>query len=204
MNQHKPATVILTGGIASGKTAVSDLFAQLGVSVVDTDLIAREVVMPGHIGLKRIVSRFSENILHTDGTLDRAALKNLIFSDKQAKNDLESITHPLIRTRVMQMLDNCSARYSILVVPLYIETGKHYNADHIIVVDVPVETQLKRLLLREHIDKELALQIINQQTSREERLAVADDVITNSGSFEQLEQQVHIIHKKLLQIFPQH
>lgn len=185
------AIIVLTGGIASGKTAVSTLFEHAGIAVIDTDITAREVVAVGSEGLQQIQAHFGNTIIQTNGQLNRKALKDIVFNDEKQKRQLEAILHPLIRVRVQQQIDALQQHcFIILVVPLYIESGQHYKADKVLVVDVPVEMQLERLLLRDGVDVELANKIIQSQASREQRLEIADDVIQNKQGMENLEKKV--------------
>jgi len=186
-----PLVVILTGGIASGKTAVSDRFARRGVPVIDTDLIAREVVAPGEPALAAIAAVFGADVIGPDGQLDRRRVRATIFSDPDKKHQLEALLHPLIRQRVAQSITAVTAPYCVLVVPLLAETGFYADARHrVLVVDVDEPTQLERVMARDHIDQAQAQAILNAQASRQQRLALADDVITNNGALEELDPAV--------------
>lgn len=182
--------VALTGGIASGKTAVSDAFAALGAAVIDTDLIARQVVEPGSLGLAAVVDTFGPSICADDGRLDRAELRRLIFSDPAARQRLEAILHPRIAAEAARQLNTASAAYSILVVPLLVESGLFKDADRVLVVDVPESLQLERLMRRDGSDRAQAEAALAAQATRQQRLARADDVIDNSASLEQLRSRV--------------
>lgn len=175
----------LTGGIASGKTLVSDRFATLGAPTVDADLLAREVVAPGTPGLADILERFGDSVVQPDGTLDRPALREIVFSDKASRAALDGMLHPRIRAlseqRIAQALQS-GADYVVYAVPLLVETDQASRFDRIVVVDVPVEVQIERLVQRDGVDATRAQQIIASQATREQRLAVANDVIDNSGS----------------------
>lgn len=200
-NENTPLRIGLTGGIASGKSAVADLFAALGVVVIDTDVIAREVVESGTKGLEAIRAAFGDEILNSDGTLDRAALRSLAFADNHNREKLETILHPLIRAETLSRSEaHVDTPYQILVVPLLLESGFAELVDRILVVDCPVETQIERLIARDGSSRETATAIINAQISREERLAVADDVILNDGSPEALNPAVATLHRKYLQL----
>jgi len=182
--------VALTGGIASGKTAVSDAFAALGVPVIDTDLIAREVVAPGSPGLAEVVAAFGASIRAPDGSLDRAALRQIIFTNAGARARLEAILHPRIATEARRRLQTVQHPYCILVVPLLVESGLFEDADRILVVDVPEALQIQRLMRRDRADRDQAEAALSAQISREQRLARADDVIDNSASLVELQASV--------------
>lgn len=183
--------VALTGGIAAGKTAVSDCLATLGAIIIDTDVIAREVVEPGQPGLDRIVESFGPEMLDSEGRLNRRAMRETVFADNSKRKHLENILHPLIVNRVRERIGaNRDARLIVLVVPLLVESGLFGDVDKVIVVDVPESIQIERLLQRDGVDIDQARQMLAAQATRQERLAVADYVIDNSGSFDALEQQV--------------
>lgn len=182
--------VALTGGIASGKTAVSDAFAALGVPVIDTDLIAREVVAPGTPGLAAVVDEFGSSIRGSDGSLDRAALRQLIFADPDARTRLETLLHPRIAAAARRKLDAVTEPYCILVVPLLVESGLFEDADQVLVVDVPESVQLERLMRRDGVDRHQAKAALSAQASRQLRLARADQVIDNRGSLDELRAEV--------------
>jgi len=193
-----PRILVLTGGIASGKTAVSDRLAASGIRVIDTDVIARDVVAPGSPGLTRILKVFGEDMLQANGALDRKALRQRIFDSESARHQLNSITHPLIEEEVRAAIDAAYGENAVvLVVPLLIESGLFEDADEVIVVDVPEQIQIERLMRRDGIDAEQAERILNAQASRQERLARADRVIDNSGSLRDLEAQVDRLIEQL-------
>ena len=189
-------TVVLTGGIASGKTAVSDGFRRLGVPVVDTDVIARQLVEPGQPALARIAEIFGHGILDSTGELDRKKMREAIFSDHEKKAQLEQVLHPLIGEEVLRRLEQLSASYCVLVVPLYAESGSYRWVDRVLLVDVSEEQQIRRVMLRDDISKEQAEAILDAQASRAERAALADDVIDNSGTLEDLEDRIDALHRK--------
>lgn len=196
----RPPLVALTGGVASGKTAVSDRLAELGAAVIDTDLIAREVVEPGQPALEAIAERFGTKLIGEDGSLDRRALRDIVFNDDQARRRLEGILHPRIEARVRELIDaSLDAPYILLVVPLLIETGLFGDADRIVVVDTPEAAQIERLTRRDGINEQQARNMLKAQASREQRLAKADHVIDNSGSLDRLHQQIDALHRQLLQ-----
>ncbi|MEX0429977.1 dephospho-CoA kinase [Spiribacter insolitus] len=193
----RPALVVgLTGGIASGKTAVSNRFAALGVPVIDTDELAREVVAPGSDGLAAVRERFGAQVIDARGELDRRALRERIFKDETARRDLEAITHPRIRARVALRLGEVDAPYAIVVVPLLVEAGWADSYDRILVVDAEPSRQRQRLMARDDVDRAQADQALASQTQRERRLALADDVIVNDGTPEALDARVETLHQK--------
>ncbi|MFA1263114.1 dephospho-CoA kinase [Xanthomonas axonopodis pv. fascicularis] len=172
----------LTGGIASGKSALSAEFEKLGVPVIDADVIARQVVAPGPI-LDAIAERFGQDILLPDGTLDRQALRRIVFADATQRHALEAITHPAIRAELQRAALAAEGPYAIVAIPLLAEAGgrKAYPwLDRILVVDVPIEVQRARLVQRDNATSTLAIQMISAQASREQRLALADDVLINN------------------------
>jgi len=186
----------LTGGIASGKTTVADLLGELGANVVDTDEIARQVVMPGQAGLVAIVNAFGADILDGTGALDRAQMRKRVFADPQARRRLEGILHPLIREEMWRRVENSSNPVQILVIPLLVESGLAALVDRVLVVDCPRQLQLQRLLTRDGETVEQAERILAAQASREARLAAADDVIDNSGSLTQLQQATSDMYQR--------
>ena len=196
--EKKPLIVALTGGIAGGKTAVSDAFGALGVPVVDTDLIARSVVEPGSPGLRQVVAAFGDGVLDADGGLDRASLRQMIFTDAQARERLEGILHPLIAQAARAELDQVTAPYAILVVPLLVESGLFKDADRVLVVDVPERVQIERLMQRDGVTEASARQSLQAQASREQRLEKADDVLENTGTLTQLQASVSELHRQYL------
>ena len=194
--QTRPFVVILTGGIASGKTAVSDRFARLGVPVIDTDVIAKELVQPGQEALNEIVSQFGEGILDESGYLDRGRMRERVFSEPAQKQRLEAILHPAIGQQVSERINALDADYCILVVPLLVESGNYRWADRVLVVDVDEQTQVNRVMARDSSTRKQAEAILKAQASRDQRLAVADDVILNQGSLEELDQAVLELHQR--------
>ncbi len=181
-----PLIVGLTGGIASGKTAVADLFAALGVPVLDTDQIARDVVAPGSVGLARVVERFGAGVLDESGALDRAALRARVFADQNDRRDLEGILHPLVIETLSHRAAAAGGPYQIHVVPLLVETGLTERMDRVLVVDCDPAVQLERLLRRDGGDRGQAERILAAQASREQRLAAAHDVIANQSTLADL------------------
>ncbi|HDL8283982.1 TPA: dephospho-CoA kinase [Yersinia enterocolitica] len=192
--------VALTGGIGSGKSTVANAFANLGVPLVDADIIARQVVEPGTRALMAIASRYGENILHTDGTLNRAALREKIFSEPQEKAWLNSLLHPLIQQETQSQLANIDEPYVLWVVPLLVENGLHRRANRVLVVDVAPEIQLARTMARDGITRQQAEDILASQVSRQQRLACADDIIDNSGDPIVIAPQVTLLHQQYLKL----
>ncbi len=188
----------LTGGIGSGKSTVSNIFSSLGVPVIDSDQIAREVVQPGEPGLERIVKRFGNEILNTDGTLNRHQLRGLIFDDTDARSDLEHILHPLIRRRSDQQLAGLNTPYAILSIPLLIENGLTTIVDRVLVVDCPEQIQIERICKRDGVTPDMARSILAAQCSRNQRLEAADDIIDNNQPIETLRDRIESLHHKYL------
>ena len=180
----------LTGGIASGKTAVANVFSGLGAGVIDTDHLAREVVAPGEPGLGAVREAFGSRVISNSGKLDRRALRTLVFANPEDRRRLEAILHPLIRGRASEKLDQLDAPYALVVVPLLFETGFETLVDRVAVVDCPRDVQLERLRERDGIDKAEAEAMLSAQANRETRLARADDVIDNSGDWERTRERV--------------
>ncbi len=196
---HRPLRIGLTGGIGSGKSAAADEFARLGVDVIDTDLIARELVEPGQPAFAEIVSLFGDGILDQQQRLNRDKLRQLVFSDPILRGKLESILHPRIRQLAVDRAAKASSPYCVLVIPLLVETGNDYPVDRILVIDTPVELQRKRVGLRDNVSDSDIDNILAAQASREQRLAVADDKITNDGSLASLYSQVQRLHHRYLE-----
>ena len=186
----KPLIVGLTGGIGSGKTAVSDAFERLGTPVIDTDQIARLLVVQGMPALDEIVRIFGQSCLHDDGTLDRAALRNVVFADESARKCLEAILHPRIRACVRKRIAALDSAYCVVVIPLLVESGMTDMVDRVLVVDVAPETQVRRVMARDSITKTLARGILAAQADRASRLEAADDVIDNDGDIEHIARAV--------------
>jgi dephospho-CoA kinase len=190
-----PLLVALTGGIASGKTAVAELFAAKGVPVFDTDQIARDVVAPGTPGLAAIVAEFGAEVLDANGSLDRARMRTLVFADPAKRKRLEAITHPAIRAELARRSKEADGLYQIHVIPLLVESGRADAYDRVLVVDAPEDEQLRRLRQRDGTDESTARNILAAQASRAARLSVADDVIVNTGTLEDLRRCVDTLHE---------
>lgn len=182
--------VALTGGIASGKSSVARLFSERSVPVIDTDVVAREVVEPGQPALQQIAETFGDGVIASDGSLDRKALRHLVFAVDSARQRLEAILHPLIREETVRQARAAGGDYQIIVVPLLTGSPLKLFVNRILVVDCDEETQIQRLMERDAEDEEQARRILKAQSSREERLAIADDVIENDGSLDDLDAKV--------------
>lgn len=196
----RPLRVGLTGGIASGKSTVAALFAARGVPVVDADRLARDVVRPGTEGLARVVEHFGETVLTAEGTLDRAELGRRVFADADARHALESIIHPLVREGINTHVRNMAAPYVLVVVPLLVESGMDRDMDRIVVIDTDEERQRERLRQRDHLSDEEAGRRIAAQSSRAERLRVADAVVRNEGPHDLLPPRIGQLHARYLAI----
>jgi dephospho-CoA kinase len=190
----------LTGGIASGKTAVSDLFARLGVPIIDADVISHQMVAKGQPALTEIVQTFGAEVLQSDGNLNRIALRQRIFAEVESRKKLEVILHPKIYTEIIHQVNQLNAVYCIISVPLLLETKQQHQVDRIVVVDSPTELQYQRLQQRNGLAPRQIEQILRAQLSREIRLASADDIIDNSKDFNALTQQVHKLHEFYLSL----
>ncbi len=184
----------LTGGIASGKSTVANLFAELGVPIVDTDLLSREVVAPGSPLLREITDHFGEQIRSGDGSLNRQELRKRIFSDPKERQWLETQLHPAIRQLTDARSEAATGPYVIVAIPLLVETGGAARFDRVLVVDCDPDLQLARLMARDGTGREEALRMLAAQAPRSERLAVADDVIHNDGALASLRDQVAKLH----------
>ena len=200
METKRPLWIGLTGGIASGKSAVASEFARLGVPVIDLDVLARALVEPGQPALADIVTRFGKGILAPDGTLDRRQLRERIFNHPADKQALEAILHPAIRAEQQKLASQLGGPYQIHVVPLLIENQSQGLYDRILVVDCSRATQLARLVKRDGITPELAEQILAAQAGRDERMKIADDVLDNNGSVTELPEKIALLHRHYLQL----
>ena len=190
----------LTGGIASGKSTATKFFADLGVPIIDTDQVARDVVEPGQPPLERLVERFGNSILTPDGHLDRPALRNIVFSDPKARADLEALTHPAIGAAVEARSAIAGGPYQILVLPLLVEKSLGSQLDRVLVVDCDEELQIKRLEARDGSTLAQAQAILNAQASRSARLKAAHDVIKNDGDISAVRDQVAELHARYLEL----
>lgn len=193
-------TVGLTGGIASGKSTVAKLFAAHGVTIIDADVIAREVILPGENAYDAIIAYFGHNMVGADKHIDRTQLRQIVFSNPEKRLWLEKLLHPLIRARMIACSLEANTPYCIHVIPLLIETLPHPEINRILVVDVRVETQIKRLEERDQLDKMMIDKMLQAQISREKRLAHADDVLANEGNLSALANLVGKLHEKYLRL----
>jgi dephospho-CoA kinase len=200
MTANPPFRVALTGGIASGKSTVADMFAALGVPVIDTDLIAREVVEPGRPALREVVAAFGPGVLGADGRLDRRRLREIVFSDAAARRRLEAILHPAIRADMEEQSRRAGGPYQMLVIPLLAEGGRRDHVDRVLLVDVPESVQVERLMRRDGVTSSQALASLGAQATREARRAIADDVVENTGPVEALRERVAVLHREYLQL----
>ena len=188
----------ITGGIGSGKSAVTDHLEMLGITVVDADKVARVVVEPGTSGLAAIAQHFGKDILFANGGLDRAALRKIVFDNPDERRVLEGITHPRIRDEITRQLSEASSPYVVLSSPLLLESGQNTLADYVVVVDVPEDVQLKRTMARDDNSEALVKQIMAAQLDRQTRLSRADASIMNDTSLEELYERVEALHEDLL------
>jgi dephospho-CoA kinase len=199
------AIIVITGGVASGKSTVARLFRELGVEVIDSDQLARELVEPGQSALAAIVDTFGADMVDADGRLDRRRMRELIFSDEQQKQALESILHPqimqLAKQRCTQALAASNMPYVLLEVPLYADIEPWPWVERVLLVDCSEQTQLLRLQARDHVDASQAGRMLDAQSSRAERLNIADDVILNEHDLQQLHQAVALQHQDYLRRF---
>ncbi|MEC8746294.1 MAG: dephospho-CoA kinase [Pseudomonadota bacterium] len=188
----------ITGGIGSGKSAVTDHLETLGITVVDADKVARVVVEPGTPGLTAIAEHFGTDILLADGGLDRAALRKIVFDNPDERKVLEGITHPRIRDEIARQLSEANSPYVVLSSPLLLESGQNTFAHYVVVVDVSEEVQLTRTMARDDNSEALVKQIMAAQLDRQTRLSRADTSIPNDGSLETLNERVEKLHEDLL------
>lgn len=188
----------LTGGIGSGKTTVSDLFAEKGITVVDADIAARTVVAPNTPALKEISDYFGNDILQSDGTLNRARLRQIVFSNPEKKHWLESLLHPLIGQQINKELESATSPFVLFVSPLLVESGQDAICQRVLVVDIPEHLQLDRVSLRDNNTHDEVKAIINTQTSRDIRNAKADHIIVNDSDLAALEKKVDQLYQLYL------
>jgi dephospho-CoA kinase len=193
----RPLRIGLTGGIASGKSTVANLFADLGIPVIDTDVIAREVVAKGAPALAEIRDAFGDSVFSDDGSLDRQAMRKLVFADAGKRQQLEGILHPRIREAAVVQARAVTAPYMVIVVPLLVESQ---FMDRVLVVDCSEDVQLSRLMMRDAENEEQARSMIAAQSGREERLAIADDVVFNDAGLDETRTRVEALHKEYLEL----
>jgi len=190
----------LTGGIASGKSTVARMFAELGVEVIDTDEIAHQLVAPGSRALAAVIEAFGRNVLTEDGALDRPQMRRIVFADSGKRRRLETILHPLIRQAALARAAASDASYVMLVVPLLFETGFDQLVNHTLAIDCPEALQIERLVDRDNVSTEEAQAMIASQLNREERRVAADDVIDSSGSLATIRGRVSELHEQYLDL----
>jgi dephospho-CoA kinase len=190
----------LTGGIASGKSTVAHRFTELGVPVIDADESSRYVVAAGQPGLAKITKRFGTGILTAGGELDRRALRTVVFADSALRRELEAILHPLIRADMERRASTAVGPYLVLAIPLLVEGGPNDRIDRTLVVDLPEEVQLERVVARDGGTLEQACAILAAQTSRASRIKAADDVLLNVGTVSELRLAVDRLHERYLQL----
>ncbi len=193
--------VALTGGIGSGKSTVAKIFRDLGVTTIDTDQLARDVVMPGQPALEKIVEHFGNEMLNQHGELDRERMREYIFQHPEDKKVLENITHPAIFMAMQKALQEATSQYVILEIPLLAESGGQRGlAQRVLLVDVTEDQQIQRTMSRDGVDRPSVEAILKAQSTREARQSLADDVIVNDKDFKHLEAQVKQLHKRYLQL----
>jgi dephospho-CoA kinase len=190
----------LTGGIGSGKSEAARCFAELGAPVIDTDVIARELVEPGQPALAEIAAAFGESVLDTAGRLDRGKLRQQVFSDPEKRSTLEGILHPRIRARTETLAGQANAPYCIIVIPLLVETAGDYALDRVLVIDSPAELQYQRVALRDGLSDREIKAILDVQANRQQRLQAADDIVLNDGSVDELRTKIEALHRFYLGI----
>lgn len=190
----------LTGGIGSGKSTVATLFSALGAPIIDADDLARQVTAPGTTPLQTIANHFGPSILKTDGSLDRPQLADIVFNNASERRWLEQLLHPLIQKEILRRIININAPYCIVVIPLLAETKNIHFLDRVIVVDAPEELQIKRVQARNQLSLPQIKAILQSQTTREERLKIADDILQNETSLEALTNAVRVLHEKYLNL----
>jgi len=193
-------TVVLTGGIASGKSTASAIFEQLGIQVIDADVVSRELVEPGQPALQRITEHFGSDLLDAHGRLDRARLRERVFNDPPQRRALENILHPLIHQRMLELAAAADSPYVVMVVPLLLESEQDYPHDRVLLIDVPEQLQVQRVQARDHCSAQQARQILSAQTSREQRRAHADDIVVNDGDTAQLQAAIKKLHHRYLSL----
>jgi dephospho-CoA kinase len=196
----KTLRIGLTGGIASGKSTVAELFAGLGARIIDTDVIAREVVQPGMPALLQIRHEFGDRVFDDKGGLDRAAMRHLVFNDNDARERLESILHPIIQAETLRQAKTAGGDYQVIVVPLLVKSPLVHFLDRVLTVDCDEETQIRRLMARDAESEGQARRMLAAQSSRRERLAIADDVVRNDGDLSATLEQVQNLHRKYLDL----
>lgn len=190
----------LTGGIGSGKSAASQVFESFDIHVVDADIVARRIVEPGTEALLAITDHFGQTVISNDGTLNRAELRQIIFSSEKEKAWLENLLHPTIRSEIQRQLKSATSEYAILVSPLLFETDQHKLVSRTLLIDLPVHMQLERASTRDKNSREQIQKIIDTQLSRDVKLRLTDDIIENDSDLESLKQRIEAQHQKYLEL----
>ena len=185
----------LTGGIGSGKTAVSDMFAAKGITIVDADVVSRIVVEPGTEALQQIEAHFGKEVITAEGNLNRPALRQIVFQSPDERKWLEGLLHPLIAQEILRQLQASQSAYTMLVSPLLLEAGQYQMVNRILVVDAPEQAQIDRTIVRDDTNEQGVKAIINAQMTREERCGKADDIILNDKDLEHLQSEVDKMHE---------
>ena len=193
----------LTGGIGSGKSVVAQSFAELGVPVVDADVITRELVKPGKPALEAIKAQLGSQFISADGSLDRAQLREHVFVSTTARKTLEAILHPLVHNAIEEETGKLKSPYCIIVIPLLIEAGQQSLVDRILVVDAPEKTCIERVVSRDHTTADAVKRILSTQLDRKARLSYGDDVVTNEGDLDSVADQVSRLHQRYLALATQ-
>lgn len=201
---NRPLVIGVTGGIGSGKSTVCALFAELGVPFIDTDEVAREVVLPGSDGLAAVVAEFGSGVLQPDGQLDRAALRQIVFADPTLRRKLEGLLHPRIRARVRARIDALDAPYCLVGIPLLADRASQGYLDRVLVVECPEELQITRVMARDNLKREEVVTIMATQPSRTQRLSLADEIIENVGDLPAIRGEVGRLHRHYLEIARSH
>ncbi len=194
----RPLVIGVTGGIGSGKSTICAEFLRYGIPEIDTDQIAREVVVPGNPGLAAVVAAFGREVLTPEGYLDRAALRRIVFADPARRAELEAILHPRIRARVQELIAEVTTPYCLLGIPLLVEHGNKQQLDRVLVVDCPAETQIARVTARDKLTESEVAAIMRTQATRQERLNRADDVVMNDSDLATIQAQVKTLHLRYL------
>ena len=202
MKTISPPIIGLAGGIGSGKSTITKYFNNIGIQSVDADDVARLVVQPNTHCLKMIQQRYSDEILLEDGTLNRSALRKIIFDQPEEKTWLEQLTYPVIRDEIQKQLSQISSKYALLVHPLMFETKQNFICKLVIAIDVPADKQLQRVINRDKIDKESAEKIMATQLSNKDRIERADLILENAGDITKMNAKVLKLHKKILELLP--
>lgn len=200
MSAHKPFVVGVTGGIGSGKTTICREFEKLGAPVIDTDQVARDVVAPGSPGLAAVVDAFGAEVLTADGQLDRRRVRQLVFATPALRERLEAILHPLIRQETDARVMAAGFPYCLVCIPLLVERGGGNRVNRVLVIDCPTEIQLQRVMARDELTAPEVAAIMRTQASREDRLAVAHDVLENTGDVALLRPRIQALHARYLQL----